>query len=153
MNRRDFLQRSSRTSLAAAAGWTILQNANSVRAAPANERVVLAVVGIRARGGNLAAEFAERPDCRIAYLCDVDANLFPARVKRVAPIQDGHEPKCVQDFRTVLDDQSVDAIVIATPDHWHCLMAIRGCQAGKDVYVEKPLSHSAWEGRKTIEAA
>ena len=93
-------------------------------------------------GGNLAAEFAERPDCRIAYLCDVDTNLFPARVKRVAPIQDGHEPKCVQDFQTVLDDKSVDAVVVATPDHWHCLMTIKGCQAGKDVYVEKPLSHS-----------
>jgi predicted dehydrogenase len=60
---------------------------------------------------------------------------------------------CIQDFRKALDDKAVDAIVVATPDHWHCLAAIWGCQAGKDVYVEKPLSHSCWEGRKAVEAA
>jgi predicted dehydrogenase len=153
MNRRDFLKRSTKTSLGVAAGWTILNNPKSVRAAPANERVMLASVGVRGRGGNLAADFAVRPDCRIAYICDVDANLFPATVKRVAPIQGGADPVCVQDFRKALDDKNVDAIVVATPDHWHCLATILGCQAGKDVYVEKPLSHSAWEGRKAIEAA
>ena len=89
MNRRDFLQRSTKTSLGVAAGWTILRNAKSVRAAPANDRVVLASVGVRGRGGNLAAGFAERPDCRIAYICDVDSNLFAATVKRIAPIQGG----------------------------------------------------------------
>jgi predicted dehydrogenase len=153
MNRRDFLRRSSKTALGLAAGVTILKDAQSVRAAPAADRVVLAMVGIRGRGDGLAAGFASRPDCRIAYLCDVDSNLFPSRAQGVAKIQGGAAPKCAQDFRKALDDKSVDAIVVATPDHWHCLAAIWGCQAGKDVYVEKPLSHSAWEGRKTVEAA
>jgi predicted dehydrogenase len=153
MNRRDFLKRATKRSLAATAGWTILSDARSVRAAPANDRLALAVVGIRARGGDLAAGFAERPDCRVAYLCDVDSKLFAARVKRIVPIQAGREPVCVPDFRKALEDKSVDAVVVATPDHWHCLATIWACQAGKDVYVEKPLSHSAWEGRKTVEAA
>jgi predicted dehydrogenase len=121
--------------------------------APANDRVVLASVGVRGRGTALATGFAERPDCRIAYVCDVDSNLFPAFVKKIAPLQGGKEPVGVQDFRRALDDKTVDAIVVATPDHWHCLATIWGCQAGKDVYVEKPVSHSPWEGRKAVEAA
>jgi len=153
MNRRDFLKRSSTASLGVAAGLTILSDARSVRAAPANDRVNLAVMGVRGRGGNLAAGFAQRADCRISCICDVDSNLFPGTVKRIAPIQGGEEPKCIQDFRKALDDKTVDAMVIATPDHWHCLATIMACQAGKDVYVEKPLSHNPWEGRKTVEAA
>ena len=68
-------------------------------------------------------------------------------------IQDGRTPKAVQDFRKVLDDKGVDAVVIATPDHWHAPATIWACQAGKDVYVEKPPTHNCWEGRKMIEAA
>ena len=89
MNRRDFLRRATKTPLAAAAGWTILSNAQSVRAAPANTRVMLAAVGVGRRGGDLAADFAWRPDCRIAYICDVDTKLFPAMVKGLAPA--GHQ--------------------------------------------------------------
>ena len=62
-------------------------------------------------------------------------------------------PKFVQDFRHALDDPSLDAIVVATPTHWHAPVTVWGCQAGKDVYVEKPLSHSQWEGRQTVAAA
>jgi len=153
MNRRAFMKRAAGASASVAAGLTILADARSARATPANDRIALAVMGIRARGTNVAAVFAGRPDCRIAYLCDVDSNLFPKRVERIAKVQGGVEPVCVQDFRKTLDDKSIDALVIATPDHWHCLAAIWACQAGKDVYVEKPLSHSVWEGRKVVEAA
>ena len=110
-----------------------------------------------------------RKDCEVAYLADVDAALFGAgyvarlrraicagvrgpRVRGVAKAQ-GKAPKTVQDFRRILDDKSVDAIVVATPDHWHALATIWGCQAGKDVYVEKPVSYSPWEGRQMIAAA
>jgi predicted dehydrogenase len=110
------------------------------------------VVGIHGRGGDLAKKFAGRADCDVAYLCDVDQSLFATHARDVGSIQ-GHPPKVVDDFRRVLDDTSIQAIVIATPDHWHALATIWGCQAGKDVYVEKPVSHTPWEGRKMVEAA
>jgi predicted dehydrogenase len=152
INRREFLDRSRSAGLAVA-GMTILSNAASVRGAPAADKIVLGVVGIRGRGAGLAPAFAARRDCEVAYLCDVDSNLFASRAKSVADAQGGKTPKCVQDFRKVLDDKSVDAMVIATPDHWHVPAALWSCQAGKDVYVEKPLSHNCWEGRKLVEVA
>ena len=109
---------------AAAAGVTILGNAASVRGTPANDRIVMAVVGIRGRGSSLGPAFAARKDCRIAYICDVDCRLFASRGKAIADAQGGQRPKCVQDFRKALDDKSVDAMVIATPDHWHVPAAI-----------------------------
>jgi predicted dehydrogenase len=153
INRRQFLDRSKATSLGMAAGLTILPNAASVWGAPANEKLVMAIVGVRGRGGALAPGFASRGDCEFAYLCDVDSRQFEAKAKAIAQAQNGKMPQCVQDFRKALDDKSVDAMVIATPDHWHVLAAIWSCQAGKDVYVEKPLSHNCWEGRKAVEAA
>src|SRR5208282_4024827 len=149
VTRRQFL----RTAGSAAAGLTILGNAASVRATPANDRISLAFVGLGGRGGSLMAGFAQRPDCRIVCLCDPKSSVFANRVKEIAQLQGGKEPACVQDIRRALDDKAVDAIVVATSDHWHCLAAVWGCQAGKDVYVEKPLSHSCWEGRKAVEAA
>jgi predicted dehydrogenase len=153
INRREFLHRSQKAGLGLAAGLTILDQAASVRAAPANERIVMAVVGVRGRGSSLGPGFASRPDCRIAYVCDVDSRLFGPAAQRIAAAQQGHVPRCVQDFRKALDDKSVDAMIIATPDHWHVPAAVWSCQAGKDVYVEKPVSHNCWEGRKLIEAA
>ncbi len=152
ISRREFLA-SCRTTACAAAGVTILANAASVRGAPANDRIVMAVVGIRGRGSSLGPAFAARKDCRIAYICDVDLRLFASRGKAIADAQGGQRPTCVQDFRKALDDKSVDAMVIATPDHWHVPAAYLSCQAGKDVYVEKPVSHNAREGRKLVEVA
>jgi predicted dehydrogenase len=139
--------------LALAAGITILRNPQSLSAAPANERLIAAVLGVRSRGSLLATALAQRADCRVAYLCDADSNLLAARAESVAKVQNGRAPKCVGDFRAALDDKSVDALVVATPDHWHCLATIWACQAGKDVLVEAPLSHDAWEGRQAVRAA
>jgi len=152
LTRRDLLARAPGVGLGLAAGLTILRDPRSVRAAPANEKVVLGIVGCRARGPALARGFASRDDCRLAYIADVDSELFATRATQVAEVQ-GAEPKCVQDFRRVLDDKSVDAMVIATPTHWHALATIWSCQAGKDVFVEKPLCHNPWEGLKMLEAA
>ncbi len=169
INRREFLARSKKTSLGLAAGTTILANSASVRGAPANEKIVMGAIGIRGRGYPLMMGFAQRPDCEMAYLCDVDTKMFhsmpPAgymtqvdkslhgtRFEGIEKAQ-GKAPKCVQDFRQVLDDKSVDALVIATPDHWHAIPTVWGCQAGKDVYVEKPPTHTLWEGLKMVEAA
>ena len=152
-NRREFLKRSQQVGLGFAAGVTLLKSAASVYGAPANEKLVLAVVGVRGRGSNLAPDFAARGDCEIAYVCDVDSRLFASRAKTIADAQKGKSPQCIQDFRKALDDRAVDAMIVATPDHWHALATVWSCQAGKDVYVEKPASHNAWEGRKMVEAA
>jgi predicted dehydrogenase len=153
MDRRDFLRRTKAAGCAAAAGLTILPNAASVWGAPANSRLALAVVGLRNRGLTLATGFAQRPDCRVAYLCDADSGLRAARVDSVAKSQGGARPKFVQDFRRALDDAAVDAVVVATPDHWHSLATVWACQAKKDVFVTAPWSHDIWEGRRAVEAA
>ena len=152
INRRQFLDQSKKTGLGLAAGVTILQDAKSVRAAVANDKVVLASVGLGGRGPHLAHGFLDRGDCVIGYVCDANIKQFP-KAEDFAERQGGKKPKCVQDFRTALDDKSVDAVVSATPDHWHALSTVWACQAGKDVYVEKPASHSCWEGQKMVEAA
>jgi predicted dehydrogenase len=150
MNRRQFFDRSKKTGLGA--GLTVLAGAGSVRAAPANEKIILAIVGCRGRGPGLVQGFLERGDCEFAYLADVDTRRF-SHAEKIAEQQGGRKPKCVQDFRVLLDDGSVDATVLATPPHWHALATIWSCQAGKDVYVEKPPTHNCWEGRKMVEAA
>ena len=152
LTRREFLESSATTSLAIGTGLGALAASRRVVAASEKDRLRLAVVGIHGRGGYHAKKFAARPDCEIGYLCDVDESLFPQYATDVEKLQ-GHAPKVTGDFRRALDDDSVQAIIVATPDHWHALATIWGCQAGKDVYVEKPVSHSPWEGRKMVEAA
>jgi predicted dehydrogenase len=146
-NRRAFLGQSG---AAIAAGLTLLPG-RSGKAAP-SDRVNLAVMGIRGRGGGLAQSFAALPGARVTHLIDVDTNLFGRAVPAIAERQ-GSEPKAVTDFRQVLDDPDVDALVIGAPDHWHAPATVMACRAGKHVYVEKPASHTLWEGRKMIEAA
>ena len=141
------------TALSGAAGITILANPQSARATPASDKIVLGLVGCGGRGPHLAKGFLERGDCEFAYLADVNSAVLPSRQNTIAELQGGRVPKGVQDFRTLLDDKSVDAVIVATPDHWHALATVWACQAGKDVYVEKPITHSAWEGRKMVEAA
>ena len=151
-NRRHFLKRTGQLA-AVTAGVTVLSDPRSARGTPAADKILLAIVGLRGRGMNLAHGFLDRTqkDCEIAYLCDVDSRQFP-RAKEIADRQ-GREPRCVQDFRRALDDKSVTAVVCATPDHWHALTTIWACQAGKDVYVEKPMTHNCWEGQMIIQAA
>ena len=153
MDRRGFFRRSKAAGLGIATGLTILPHARSVWGAPAGERLSRAVVGLRNRGLVLATAFAQRADCHIKYLCDADSSLNASRTDSVAKMQGGTAPRFVQDFRQALDDRSVDAVVVATPDHWHCLAAIWACEAGKDVFLAAPLSHDPWEGRKAVEAA
>src|SRR6185295_18064651 len=120
----------------------------------ANDRVVVASIGIRGQGDALKRGFARLPNVEIKTLCDVDENLFASRAKdpqlqNVATFRPGYQ----RDLRRVFDDKDVDAVIIATPNHWHALATIWGVQAGKHVYVEKPASHTVWEGRKMVEAA
>ncbi len=152
INRRAFLNRSKRLGAGLAAGITVLADPRSVRAAPANEKIVLAAVGCGGRSAALIQGFLERSDCQFAYACDPDTPRAEARGKLILERQN-KAPRIVKDFREALEDQSVDAIVSATPDHWHALSTVWACQAGKDVYVEKPPTHNCWEGQQMLKAA
>ena len=145
LNRRQFLKQS----MAAATALTVLSRP---RVFGANERIVVGVMGTGGRGTSLVEKFAARQDVSIAYVCDPDTRRSKAAAGLVEKAQ-GRAPKAVQDFRRVLEDKSVDVMINATPDHWHALGTILACQAGKDVYVEKPMAHNVWEGRKMVEAA
>lgn len=116
-----------------------------------NGDIRVAVVGLHGKGATHVESFRNIPGVRVVALCDVDSNVLARHVKKFS--DRGVKVAAYVDYRRLLDDSSIDAVVIATPDHWHALMAIWGCQAGKDVYLEKPVSHSVWEGRKIIEAA
>jgi predicted dehydrogenase len=110
------------------------------------------VIGLRSRGFDHAKLFAANPHAEVVALCDIDDAMFDKPLKAVQSAT-GKPPKVEKDFRRLLDDKSIDAITIATPDHWHALLTVLACQAGKDVYVEKPASHNVVEGRRMVEAA
>ena len=149
-NRRQFLGKTARAALAG--GALLAGPLPRSSAAGANDRIRIAVVGVRGRGQSHARAYAAMKDVEVAALCDPDRNVVPAVAKRVEELQ-GKRAEVLQDFRKVLDDPTIHAISIATPDHWHALATILGCQAGKDVYVEKPCSHNIREGRLMVEAA
>ena len=120
----------------------------------ANDRIVLASIGIRGQGDALKKGFARLANVEIKTLCDVDENLFASRandpaLQNVPTFRPGYQ----QDLRRVLDDKDIDGVIVATPNHWHALASIWALQAGKHVYVEKPASHTVWEGRQMVEAA
>jgi predicted dehydrogenase len=147
MERRRFLKRGGAIVAGVAAAA-----AGSARGAPASEKVVMGVVGPGGMGSNLLNSFAGMPDVSIAYVCDVDAKRMEAAAKLTEKIA-GKAPQKVEDMRHIFDDKAVDAVVIATPDHWHAPATILACDAGKHVYVEKPCSHNIREGRLMVDAA
>src|SRR3984893_13581547 len=147
-SRRDFLKTAVKTTGAAGvyAGLTFLTRPERVFGA--NDRVRVAVCGLRNRGKDHLDGFSHVPNVEVAALCDVDETVLNKRRGEV-----GGSPRTFVDVRRLLDDQTIDAISIATPNHWHAPMAIWACQAGKDVYVEKPCSHNLWEGGQLVRAA
>ena len=149
MDRRRFLEGTSSVAGAAAVG-TVLSSPVSGRSA--NDRVTVCVMGVRGRGGSLLTTFTSLPDVDIKYVCDLDENVLNARTAQVEAKR-GRKPQAIKDYRTALDDKSVDAIISGCPDHWHALPTIHACQAGKDVYVEKPDGHNVMEGRTMVAAA
>lgn len=142
IHRREFLARSTAFASGAIPAASVLNAPRSARAVSPNDKITLGIVGIRGRGYALST----------GYQRYVDPALRGPRAAGVEKAQ-GKAPKTVRDFRRILDDKSVDAIVVATPDHWHAPATVWSCQAGEDVYVEKPASHTPWEGRKMVEAA
>ena len=117
-----------------------------------SSKVVVGVMGMGGRGTTLATGMAAIAGVEVAYVCDVDSQRMAAATEAVGKVQQ-NRPRQVVDFRRMLDDRAVDAIVIATADHWHAPAAIMACAAGKHVYVEKPCSHNAREGELLVDAA
>lgn len=125
----------------------------SANARGANDRVRIAVAGLNGRGGSHINGWLGQDNVEIAYLVDPDRRVRTRRAKSVTERVDGkYTPEVIADIREALDDKNLDAISIAAPNHWHSLMTIWGAQAGKHVYVEKPMSHDVLEGRVAVEA-
>src|SRR6516225_1095589 len=146
------LEADRRRFLKAGAGMTALGLLHPERVLGANDRIRLAVCGLRGRGMDHVKRFSQVPGVEIAAICDIDENVIGSRL---ADIEKAGlpKPKTYIDVRKLLDDKSIDAISVATPNHWHSLMGIWACQAGKDAYVEKPCSHNWWEGKQLVAAA
>ncbi len=146
INRRSFLKHTALT--ATALGLTARSWA---QVAGANSDVRIAVIGFNGRGQDHIKGFNNTKGVRITAFCDVDKNVLDKEVAKSKA--KGEEVEGYSDVRKLLESKNFDAVSIATPNHWHALGAIWAIQAGKDVYVEKPVSHNVWEGRKLVEAA
>src|SRR5579863_1018510 len=143
-NRRSFLQAGS---VAAAATFLNL----NPRAAGADEKITLALIGGRSQGRHDAMA-AIKQGAQIKTFCDIDDAILAKSGAQLEEAQ-GRRPELVKDFRRVLDDKSIDGVIVGTPDHWHANITILACQAGKDVYIEKPLSQTIHEGHLMRDAA
>jgi predicted dehydrogenase len=150
LDRRQFLKR---TALGAAGlgAFNLFSAQSWSQVAGANETVRIAVVGLRGKGKNHVRDFRELPGVKVVAICDVDIDMI-AR-ERAKFEEDGESVRTFLNYQTLLEQKDIDAVVIATPNHWHTLMAIWALEAGKHVYVEKPLSHNVWEGRQLARAA
>ncbi len=149
LNRREFITASA---LGMAAVPTLLSTARAQTAPPPSEKLRVGLIGC---GGISEADlscFLLHPEVDVPIICDVDANRMPDRA-RLVEAKRGKAPEMVGDFRRVIDRKDVDVVLVCTPDHWHALPAIYACEAGKDVYVEKPLGKTIDEGRAMLEAA
>jgi len=144
--RRKFIQNS-----AAAAAVLSVPSVIPAHAFGANDRINAAVLGINGRGKSHIKSLMVQDNVEVTTLCDPDMNLLKERQKSFKETYD-KDVALEQDLRRVIDDKDIDVISIASPNHWHALSVIWACQAGKDVYVEKPGSHNIWEGRKMVEA-
>jgi predicted dehydrogenase len=154
-NRRQFLEDSmfaAAAAVAAGSGAQALAADEKPSLKTPGEKLGVAVVGCGGRGADHLQTWASRPDTEVLYVVDVDENIAGRRARQVAEKQ-GREPKIVADMREAFDDKSVDLVSTATPNHWHALVSIWAMQAGKDVYVEKPVSHNVSEGRRIVDVA
>ncbi|HMC10594.1 MAG TPA: Gfo/Idh/MocA family oxidoreductase [Pirellulaceae bacterium] len=147
MNRRHFLESSAAAGVVAA-----LAAVSTSKAHAANDKISICMMGVRGRGGTVLSTFASLPEVEVRYVCDLDPSVLDSRLSHVEQ-KTGQRPLGIKDFRKALEDKSLDALVLGTPDHWHALPTIHACQAGKDVYVEKPDGHNILEGRTMVAAA
>lgn len=156
LSRRDFLQDSAALSAmlgsAALVSQPVQADEAPAKKVGANDTLRVCVVGVRGQGSGDLRGFAGKHGCVVATVCDVDEGVIGGAMTSAEKAQ-GKAPKYEKDIRKVLEDKSIDVVSIATPNHWHALAAIWAMQAGKDVYVQKPVSHNVSEGRRMVEAA
>lgn len=152
-NRREFLKKAAIGTAAASVGGVLpgVSAKSYANIIGANDRVITAVMGVNARGRALATNFALQKNCEVAYISDVDTRAADKCITAVEKNQ-GKKPKAAPDFRKILEDKGLDALVVAAPDHWHAPAAILASQAGKNVYLEKPCSHNPHEGELLMKA-
>lgn len=151
LSRREFVRKTGANTAAFLASAPSVLKASPFRGSP-NDTIQVAVMGIRSRGAAHASTLARLPNVSVAAICDIDERLFPKVVSAVEKVS-GRKPRMETDIRKVLENKEIDAITIAAPNHWHALASIWACQAGKHVYVEKPVSYNISEGRKLVEAS
>jgi predicted dehydrogenase len=156
MNRREFIHESAALSamLAGLNQFAVrgAEETKPVKKGDVHDQLRVAVVGVHGQGGSHVGGYAGRHNCIVATICDVDSAVIGGAMQKAEKAQ--HKtPKYEQDIRKVLEDKTIDIVSIATPNHWHALAAIWAMQAGKDVYVEKPVSHNISEGRRIVETA
>lgn len=150
-SRRDFIKTSVIAGAGLFIGGTFSRIHPFAQVAGANGDIRVAIAGLRSKGRNHIDNFSKVSGVRITALCDPDSEILAGAMKKVQETNPSVEGYA--DIRKLLEDDSIDALVIATPNHWHSLMTIWACQAGKDVYVEKPVSHNPYEGRQMVKAA
>ncbi len=151
LDRRDFLKKASVAGLGAFAASRGAGPLFALEGSPA-EKMKVAIMGLNGRGMVPARAFARGANTTVGYLCDVDSSVLTKAITEILPLQTTR-PKGVGDFRQILDDKSVDALIIAAPDHWHAAATILALDAGKHVYVEKPSGHDAGEDELIVAAA
>jgi len=151
LTRRKFIGQSLRAGAALGAA-AALPHLASARPAGANDRLRVALLGVKGQGRVHAGKWSDMKDAQVVAVCDANSNIIGDAMTAVEK-KTGQKPAYVQDLRKVMDDKSIDLVSIAMPNHWHVLASIWAIQAGKDVYVEKPLGHNIWEQRKLVEAS
>jgi predicted dehydrogenase len=149
-SRRTFLKNSG--SFVAGAAMSPLVYAKDNRRFSPNDKLSVALIGCKGMGMYDLTDHLKQPGIECLALCDVDNNILQERAKTVNELT-GNIPKLYKDYRHVIDDKQIDVVIIGTPDHWHCLPAVHACEAGKDVYVEKPLANSIAECQVMLKAA
>ncbi len=153
-SRRNFIKKAAAGTVGLTIGGKVFAStARSYnRISGANDVIRLSVIGCNGRGASMAGTFAKQPNTEVIYVCDVENVAMQKGIKSVLDVT-RKEPLGVSDFRRILDDKNLDAVYIATPDHWHAPASIISLKAGKNVYVEKPLSHNPHEGELLVQAA
>jgi predicted dehydrogenase len=154
--RRDFIKKVAAGSAGLAIGGAVYGlSAKSYRNIQgANDKIRVGIIGVNGRGNGMGRTFSRQPNTEVGTVCDVDIRAIPKAIKTIISSDPAPPtPKSEKDCRKVCEDKSLDAIYIATPDHWHAPLTIMGCQGGKHVYCEKPLSHNPREGELAVAAA